>query len=285
MSSAPWIRFFHSDWLAGTRALKPAEAGIYITLICMMYEKGKPLFEDKKWLARLCNTTPATLKTVLDILIAADKILVVDGGLWNCKVDIECKWRLEKTGAASASANIRWDKARQKQKLPDATAVPSQSDCNANQSHIQNQKDTSQAQHPANPPDPVDLDRLARQLREASGQCDDVEPALQSLAAPLGWLGGGHDLVLDILPTIGRISSRMALKPRSWDYYTEAIREASAKRRGLTVRGLAPAEAKTGSTNIFEDFGQDAGNEYQILEGHAVPALEAVHRLSLIGKI
>lgn len=37
------IALYPSDWLAGTRGLTPAETGIYITLVCMMYERQADL--------------------------------------------------------------------------------------------------------------------------------------------------------------------------------------------------------------------------------------------------
>jgi len=51
----PYVRFFASDWLGGTRGMKAAEVGIYITLIAMMYERCEPLPEDHKRLARQCG--------------------------------------------------------------------------------------------------------------------------------------------------------------------------------------------------------------------------------------
>ena len=38
MSESPWIKFYPSDWLAGTRGMSATEAGVYINLIAMMYE-------------------------------------------------------------------------------------------------------------------------------------------------------------------------------------------------------------------------------------------------------
>ena len=41
MSKMPWIRFFPSDWLAGTRGMSAVETGVYITLIATMYERRR----------------------------------------------------------------------------------------------------------------------------------------------------------------------------------------------------------------------------------------------------
>jgi uncharacterized protein YdaU (DUF1376 family) len=153
MSEGPWIRFFPSHWLAGTRGMSAAETGIYITLIAMMYERGEPLADDRQRLARLCGTTPAALRSALDMMIEAGKIELVEGGLWNEKVGVETEFRREKSSSARESAEKRWKKKQQKQPLPDASAVRSQSDGNANHNQVSDSsslrsEESARARHP-----------------------------------------------------------------------------------------------------------------------------------------
>jgi uncharacterized protein YdaU (DUF1376 family) len=133
MSEGPWIRFFPSDWLAGTRGMTAAETGIYITLIAMMYERGEPIPNDVGRLARLCGTTTAALKSTLSVLCDEGKISVVDGGFWNDRVGVETEIRRDKSTSAQKSAETRWGKNKQKQQSEDANALQTQSDRNANQ--------------------------------------------------------------------------------------------------------------------------------------------------------
>jgi len=259
MSEGPWIRFFPSDWLAGTRGMSAAETGIYITLIAMMYERGEPLRDDRTRLARLCGTTPAALKSTLETLIDEDKIQVIDGGYWNRKVGVETEFRREKSTSARDAADKRWKNKQQNQRRDDADAMPEQSGRNANHNHIP--EDASQAQHPVDADGRVDLNLLEEQLRKAAGLERDPGAGLFVLAPIIGLIEAGHDLQLDILPTIKSVMARSRRKPRTWDYFVEAIREASARRRGAEQAGLAPAaapEAKGG--DIFQQFAQEARN-------------------------
>lgn len=133
MSTGPWIRFFPSDWLAGTRGMTAAETGIYITLVAMMYERCEPIQNDHARLARLCGTTPAAMKNTISILLDERKLTIVDGGLWNNRVGVETEIRSQKTTQAVKSAKTRWQKSEQNQRPPDASAMQTQCDRNANQ--------------------------------------------------------------------------------------------------------------------------------------------------------
>ncbi|AMS43297.1 YdaU family protein [Aminobacter aminovorans] len=124
MSDMPWVRFFASDWLAGTRGMGAAETGIYITLVASMYERGAPVPEDHLRLARLCGASSAAFKAALECLVSDGKIRRIDGGLWNGRVARECAIRSEKSLAGKQAARARWRKTEQDQGAADADAVP-----------------------------------------------------------------------------------------------------------------------------------------------------------------
>ena len=135
--SDPWFKFYASDWLAGTRGLTAAETGVYVTLIAMMYERGEDIPRDDVRLSRLCGCPKASFTRSLNALIAETKITEKDGGLSNDRVEKERQCRAEKSQKASVSASKRWasqaDKSEPNQQKPDANAVNSQCDLDANQ--------------------------------------------------------------------------------------------------------------------------------------------------------
>lgn len=124
MSEMPWVRFFASDWLAGTRGMSAAETGIYITLVASMYERGAPVPEDHARLARLCGASNATFKATLQTLVAEGKISRVTSGLWNRRVEKEGAWRQEKSAAGKQAASARWQKSQHDQTSVAADAMP-----------------------------------------------------------------------------------------------------------------------------------------------------------------
>jgi len=109
------IAFYPSDWLAGTRGLTAEETGIYITLISRMYEMAGPIERDDNRLSRLCGTkSKAAFVKALKYLIEEGKIIIVDGCLFNERVEKEIKNTTEKSSKAKAAAQSRWDKKSNK---------------------------------------------------------------------------------------------------------------------------------------------------------------------------
>lgn len=115
MSAVTHVRFYPSDWLAGTRGMTAAETGVYITMIAMMYERGGPIrHDDKAKLARLCGTSASTFKTILDSLISDGKITVSDAGISNRRVEAEIENVMAKSKVARGKAEARWTKNTEK---------------------------------------------------------------------------------------------------------------------------------------------------------------------------
>ena len=110
------IALYPSDWLAGTRGLTPAETGVYITLVCMMYERQAPLPFDHARLARMCNCPAGTFKKILAVLIDERKLIETPDGLWQRRVDREIAAAKEAMGEASErgkrAADARWSKSK-----------------------------------------------------------------------------------------------------------------------------------------------------------------------------
>jgi uncharacterized protein YdaU (DUF1376 family) len=131
MSELPWVRFYPSDWLAGTRGLSAVETGIYITLIAMMYERGAPLPEDAPRLARLCGASLPRFQNALRGLVEGRKIERTPEGLWNRRVEKEQEKRSKTQLNSVNAANKRWAKDQRKQWGPRAVAMPEQSGRNA----------------------------------------------------------------------------------------------------------------------------------------------------------
>lgn len=132
MSDAPWFKFYPADWLSGTRGLNATEAGVYIALIAMMYDHGKPLAMDETRLARYCGASLRQFAAALSRLVEDGKIIPLPDGLWNERVGAELQSREEKICGAKKAAFARHsEKAERNQSLRDANASRSQSERNA----------------------------------------------------------------------------------------------------------------------------------------------------------
>lgn len=138
----PYVRFFPSDWLGGTRGMRAIESGVYITLIALMYERCEPLPDDRRRLARQCGCSEKAFTEILDGLIADSKVIVLGGGLWNDRVQREFNFRVENSNKAREAANARWEN-HNKNSDPNM-----QQECESNASGMLFQKPESRSQKP-----------------------------------------------------------------------------------------------------------------------------------------
>lgn len=273
--SEPYLPLYVGDYLKDTGFLTVEQHGAYCLLLMRMWSAGGELPNDEAKLARLLGLSVKKWRPIWAALLGY--FIVSDSVLTHKRVTEELeKAEILRQKRAAAGAKGGSKKANGNKAPTEAIAtagpkqiIPEQVD-----------KGASQAQHPsAAGHSRADLDLIENQLREASGQQQDPTPTLMVLSAPLGWIQSGHDWQLDVLPTVRVVASRMTRKPKSWDYYTEPIREASAKRRGMS---LAPAEAPAaGKTNIFDNMAQRARNGTGASGGSTGTTIDAVPSVPL----
>lgn len=144
MSSDPWFKFYPSDWLSGTRGLTPAETGVYVTLICMLYENDGKLPRNDARLARRCGCTAASFKKILKNLLLEDKISdIVDNDqpyLVNFRVQKELTERGQRVQKSVDAAHQKWRTYRQKNQLNQTgNSAPAHNQQSASTANNQNQ--------------------------------------------------------------------------------------------------------------------------------------------------
>ena len=124
--SLPYVNFYTSDFLSGTGGMTAATKGVYITLLCLIYETEGPLPQRWDALARRCGCTLPAFKRAIETLVDEGKIEVLAEGLRSDKCEKHLMQRAERRGSASAAAKTRWQKRQQKQEQDDKTAMPAQ---------------------------------------------------------------------------------------------------------------------------------------------------------------
>lgn len=130
MPELPYIKFYAADFIGGTSGLSPAERGVYITLLCLMFDGDGPVLRDDARLARRCGAPKATFVRILGALIAAGKIIETDGFLSNERAERALIDRQIRARNARVAANSRWrerdGKSEGNQSSDDADATPKQ---------------------------------------------------------------------------------------------------------------------------------------------------------------
>ena len=130
MGDKPFIKFYPSDFLGGTSGLSPAERGVYMTLLCLIYEADGPIPRDDGRLARRCGSPKAAFIRALDCLINEGKITDIDGMISNNRAEKAIVDRTNRSQTATHAANSRWaahdEKSKENQGTSYARAKPEQ---------------------------------------------------------------------------------------------------------------------------------------------------------------
>jgi len=124
MKRAPYIPFYPSDWLAGVADLSPAECGVYVNLLMLIYDGGGPIKADFPRLARRLNCPVSTLRAIVIGLCMAKKLTMADGFITNDRAEQELSKRSDKSEKARQSVMHREQK-RQKNEGKNPGSDPS----------------------------------------------------------------------------------------------------------------------------------------------------------------
>lgn len=142
MSDQPFIKFYPSDFLGGTSGLSPAERGVYITLLCLIYEMDGAIERDDGRLSRRCGMPKASFTRILSALIDEGKITESGGKLSNNRAEKAIVDRQIRSQNATHAVNSRWaaqkKKTEQKQEPDDTHEIPAQYVSDTSQSQSQN---------------------------------------------------------------------------------------------------------------------------------------------------
>lgn len=103
-----------------------ATKGVYITLLCLMYEAEGPLPQRWPVLARRCGTSNSGFKRAIQDLLDEGKVEVLEDGLWSDKCEKHLATRANRVVSAKKAASVRWKKTQQKQQKNNADAMRSQ---------------------------------------------------------------------------------------------------------------------------------------------------------------
>jgi uncharacterized protein YdaU (DUF1376 family) len=122
MSKTPFIPLYTSDFLGGTGGMTASTKGVYITLLCLMYESEQALPQQWDTLARRCGCSLPAFKRAIQSLIDDGKIAISEAGIWSDKCEKHIMQRRERSDSATSAAKTRWQKSEQIQGKADATA-------------------------------------------------------------------------------------------------------------------------------------------------------------------
>lgn len=113
---APYFKFFVDDWRAGTTELTYEQKGLYIDLLCLMWDRKGGLPNDPTEIAKLLGRNPKNVKRLLGELMAGDKpkVRTVRGKLINGRMYKLISEQQKQADAAAQPRKGNSEKTRRK---------------------------------------------------------------------------------------------------------------------------------------------------------------------------
>lgn len=109
MAEVPWIRWFTADFLTEVADLDADEIGVYAVIKNLMADRGGPIEDDAKWLARRCGTSTRRFNQIRAKLLTIPGLLILRNGmLGHRKLLAEVDRRDGKSQQARTAALTRW---------------------------------------------------------------------------------------------------------------------------------------------------------------------------------
>lgn len=101
-----------ADYITGTLGMQLEQEGAYIRFLMRLYQRGKPLPDDDRYMATCMNLSVRVWKRVKEGLIAVGKIIAKCGCLTNARFERERQIRAATARKQAESARLRWEKGR-----------------------------------------------------------------------------------------------------------------------------------------------------------------------------
>jgi uncharacterized protein YdaU (DUF1376 family) len=89
MSERPWYRRYGSDFIAGTLGLSLEEKGAYSIILDLIYDRGKPIPDEPRYIAGVCGCSVRKWSAIRDRLVALGKIEIEGGLITNRRAEKE----------------------------------------------------------------------------------------------------------------------------------------------------------------------------------------------------
>ncbi len=89
MSSQPWYKRYPSNFISGTLGLTLEEKGAYSLVLDLIYDRGRPIPDDARYIAGVCGCSVRKWNAIRDRLVELGKIVVSDGLISNNRAEKE----------------------------------------------------------------------------------------------------------------------------------------------------------------------------------------------------
>lgn len=252
----PYFSLYPADFMNGVRGMSAQEVGVYMMLLCRIYEENGPVEYNALRLSTYCGMRQNTFDKTFEKLVALGKISLIDGMLSNHRADAEISKRANDLKNSSKAGKASAEKRQQKQQK-------NPTDVNRSFNHTDTDTDTDKAasqQCATASPHQQNLDQTNRERLLAAMGADPVSGLIgpngtllggvRDTAIAEGWAALGLSLDRQCA-VIAEVASRSKAKgqnfaPRSFGYFTGAMEDAA--------RGQSSAQASVATADPLDSM-------------------------------
>lgn len=242
---APWFKCYPQDWIEATRGLTLEQRAVYFDCLCIIYQFERPLPRDEKWMSHQLHISTRLWRSIRDALLASGKLVECEDGYTNARAQLEIGSRSVRT---SNQPRTKSENSKKPNEFYAGVHAQKSPDTDTERKITAQQVDRLDVAALPN----SDLNALTdRLISSCNGALDNPVNCLGllNLSTPRMWLESGCDLERDVIPTLEAIGKRdHGKRIRSWDYFTNAVAQAKAKRlAGMPAIAIEKSKAKTAS--------------------------------------
>ncbi len=118
MSKRPWYKRYPSDFIAGTLQLSCEEKGAYSVVLDLIYDRGGPIPDDARWIARVCNLSTRRWNQIRARLLELGKVTARDGVLTNKRALSQLKVEEKEHISLSSAGKLGAEKTNERRGQP-----------------------------------------------------------------------------------------------------------------------------------------------------------------------
>lgn len=112
----PYFNFYPTDFMKGVRGLTPQEVGIYVMLLCRIYEENGPIAIHPGRMAAYCGCSERLVAKVIDRLVYLGRLTISEGMISDDRAEVEIAKRENALKSQSRAGEISAQKRKQNQR-------------------------------------------------------------------------------------------------------------------------------------------------------------------------
>lgn len=257
-SHIPYFSLYPADFMNGVRGMSAQEVGVYMMLLCRIYEENGPVEGNILRLSTYCGMRQSTFEKTLEKLVALGKLTLIDGMLSNDRAEIEISKRANDLKNSSKAGKASAEKRQQKQQSsPTTVEVPfNHTDTDTDTDTIGGGGGSAGAREPGLPDDqPTFRERVL----EAMGVPDGIVGASKfvggqgDVAEAMRWLelpGITEDVAVQQVAETTR--AKADGPAHSFRYFTPAMQRLSAQ-ISMPPLAVGPSQPPRASPHVQPD--------------------------------